>query len=130
MTDEVLDKLGIWASSLCALHCLLLPVLIPLVPLLGASIFAEEWFEHGILVASVIIGFSALFSGFYRYHKRLYPVYGFALGAVLYWNKDSFGETLEPYTVVLGALLIIAAHVINLRLCRSCKSCADKACDA
>jgi len=37
-----LDKLGIWVSSLCALHCLALPVLVPLLPLIGSSFFCTS----------------------------------------------------------------------------------------
>ena len=53
----LLDKLGIWASSLCALHCLLLPILIPLVPFVSASFFAQDWFERSILSLSMMICF-------------------------------------------------------------------------
>ena len=28
--NVVLDRVGIWVSSICALHCLLLPILLPL----------------------------------------------------------------------------------------------------
>lgn len=72
---SLLDRLGIWASSLCAVHCLALPILIPLLPLIGASFFAQDWFERTILSLSMIVGFWALLSGFYRYHRQIYPLY-------------------------------------------------------
>jgi hypothetical protein len=122
---RILDRLGIWASSLCALHCLLLPLLLPAIPLVGATMFAQDWFEKTILITSLVVGFWALFSGFYRYHKQLYPLYSLAIGGFIYWNKDIFGESWEPFTIAVGALLIVAAHVINLRLCQHCKSCKD-----
>ena len=121
--DKILDRMGIWASSLCALHCLLLPVLIPVVPLVGASFFAQDWFERTLLSVSLIVGFWALLSGFYRYHRQIYPVYGLLLGGIIYWNKDIFGEAYEPVAVTLGALLIVSAHVLNLKLCQSCQNC-------
>lgn len=121
---SILDRLGIWASSLCALHCLLLPLLLPAIPLVGATMFAAEWFEKTILIISLVVGFWALFSGFYRYHRRLYPLYSLALGGFIYWNKDMLGEVYEPFVVAAGALLIVAAHMINLRLCQHCKSCS------
>lgn len=121
--QSVMDRVGIWASSLCALHCMLLPILLPAVPLIGATFFAEHWFERAILSLSMIVGFWALLSGFYRYHRQLYPLYTLLLGGLIYWNKDVFGHHYEPYTVLAGALLIIAAHVINMRLCKSCQTC-------
>jgi hypothetical protein len=123
-TDKtLLDKLGIWVSSLCAVHCLSLPILIPLVPLVGASFFANNWFERTILSISMIVGFWALLSGFYRYHRQLYPLYSLALGGLIYWNKGMFGDAYEPYTITVGAMLIVGAHIANLKLCKSCRSC-------
>ena len=116
---SLLDRLGIWASSLCAVHCLALPILIPLLPLVGASFFAQDWFERTILSLSMIVGFWALLSGFYRYHRQIYPLYSLMLGGIIYWNKDMFGETYEPFTIATGALLIIGAHIVNLKLCLS-----------
>ncbi|MEO9946831.1 MerC domain-containing protein [Paraglaciecola sp.] len=120
---SLLDRLGIWASSLCALHCLLLPVLIPIIPFIGASFFAQGWFERTILSISMVVGFWALFSGFYRYHRQLYPLYSLALGGVIYWNKDMFGELYEPFIVATGAILIVGSHIVNLKLCQSCHDC-------
>ena len=118
-----MDKLGIWASSMCALHCLALPVLIPLLPYIGASFFAQGWFERTILSISMIVGFWALLSGFYRYHRQLYPLFSLTLGGLIYWNKGMFGDAYEPFTIAVGAALIVGAHIANLKLCRSCRSC-------
>jgi hypothetical protein len=100
-----------------------LPRLIPLIPLVGASFFAQDWFERGLLSFSMIIGFWGLFSGFYRYHRQLYPLYSLLLGGLIYWNKDKFGELYEPFTIDAGAMLIVGAHIINLKLCKSCQDC-------
>lgn len=127
-SQSIMDRVGIWTSSLCALHCLLLPILITVLPFVSASFFAEAWFEKTILSLSMIVGFWALLTGFYRYHRQLYPIYSLLLGGLIYWNKDMFGEAYEPLTVVSGALLIVAAHVINIKLCKSCSDC--QSCEA
>lgn len=118
-----LDKLGVWITSLCALHCLALPILIAITPLIASTFFAAEWFEKTILSFSILIGFVALFIGFHKYHRQLYPLYSLALGAIIYWNKHAFGEAYEPITIAVGALFIIGAHILNLRLCKRCRSC-------
>ena len=122
-SNQWLDRLGIWISSLCALHCLALPLLLPVAPLIASSFVAEAWFERSILSFSILLGFAALFVGFHKYHRQLYPMYSLVLGGLIYWHKDIFGEQYEPFTIALGAFLIIAAHVVNLRLCKSCKNC-------
>lgn len=121
--NSKLDRFGVWLTSLCALHCLLLPILIPLAPLIASSFVADVWFERVILSASILVGFAALFIGFQKYHRQLYPIYSLVLGALIYWNKHMFGEAYEPITIAVGAFLIIGAHLANLRLCKKCNSC-------
>lgn len=117
-----LDKLGIWVSSLCAVHCLALPVVVPLLPLIGSTFFAQLWFERTILSISLVIGAVALLSGALKYHGRFYPIGLLAMGGIIYWFKDIFGESGEPFTIATGALLIVAGHWINMRLCRQSRS--------
>jgi len=126
----MLDRIGITAASLCALHCILLPVLLPALPLLGLSFLADHAWEHVFLIMTAILGSIALFSGFRKYHKRLYPFYLLFLGVAIYWIKHDFSESLQPVFIVVGASLIVAAHVINLKLCNSCKQCADDGCQS
>ncbi|WP_315853253.1 MerC domain-containing protein [Alteromonas oceanisediminis] len=122
----LLDKLGIWVSGLCALHCLALPLLLPILPFVASSFVAEVWFERTILSLSILVGATALLIGFYRHHRQRYPLFALAAGAAIYWNKDIFGEAYEPITIALGAGLIIAAHLMNLRLCRTCRTCESE----
>lgn len=124
----MLDRLGITATSLCALHCILLPVLLPALPLLGLSFLADHEWEHFFLIVTGILGTIALFTGFKKYHKRLYPFYLLFVGLTLYWIKHDFSEAMEPYFIISGASLIVAAHLINLKLCNSCKQCAQEEC--
>ena len=68
----------------------------PIAPLVASSVFAEVWFERMILTFSILVGFAALFVGFHKYHRQLYPLYSLALGGLIYWNKDIFGHEYEP----------------------------------
>nr|WP_136250663.1 MerC domain-containing protein [Ningiella ruwaisensis] len=115
--------MGVWVSAACAVHCLALPLLLPILPILASSFVAQDWFERSILSVSIVIGFAALLVGFKQYHRQIYPIYSLVLGGLIYWHKDIFGEAYEPFTIAIGAGFIIAAHLINLRLCKQCKSC-------
>jgi hypothetical protein len=126
----MLDRIGITATSLCALHCILLPVLLPALPLLGLSFLADHAWEHTFLLITAILGSVALFSGFKKYHRRLYPFYLLFLGVGIYWIKHDFSEAIQPYFILVGASLIVAAHIINLKLCNSCKKCTDEGCES
>lgn len=120
---NLLDKIGIAVTSLCAIHCLLLPFLLPVLPLVGASFIADESFEHSILIATMVMGFFALYSGYKRYHQKVYPFTLLFTGGLIYWQKDLLGTEFEPFVVMLGATLVVAAHVINMKLCRRCNDC-------
>ena len=122
----MLDRIGITATSLCALHCILLPVILPALPLLGLSFLADHAWEHVFLIITGILGSIAMFSGFKRYHRRLYPFYLLMIGLVVYWMKHDFSEQVQPLMIVVGACFIVAAHVINLRLCNACRECSDE----
>jgi hypothetical protein len=111
---------------MCALHCLALPLLLPVLPLIGASFVAEHWFEKTILSLSLLIGLVALSIGFFKHHRKWYPILALLGGGIVYWNKDVLGHDFEAVTIALGASLIIAAHLMNLRLCRSCKICSQE----
>ncbi len=126
----MLDRLGITATSLCALHCILLPVILPALPLFGLSFLADHAWEHVFLLITGVLGSYAVLSGFKRYHRRLYPFYLLLVGIAVYWMKHDFSEEVQPYMIVIGASFIVAAHIINLRLCNSCKKCTDEGCSA
>lgn len=126
----MLDRLGITATSLCALHCILLPVILPALPLLGLSFLADHAWEHIFLLATAVLGSIAMLSGFKRYHRKLYPFYLLIIGVCIYWVKHDFSEAMQPILIVVGASFMVAAHLINIKLCNSCKSCSESECSA
>ena len=123
VAKNLLDKIGIAATSLCAIHCLLLPFLLPILPMVGAGFLAQDEFEHGFLLGTMFLGFIALYSGYKRYHNQLYPFIMLFSGGFIYWNKDGLGDAAEPLVVVVGASLVVLAHVVNMKLCRRCTDC-------
>jgi hypothetical protein len=123
IAKNLLDKIGIAATSLCAIHCLLLPFILPILPMVGASFIAGEVFEDVVLVCTMMLGFVALYSGYKRYHGQIYPFVLLFGGGFIYWQKDMLGVEVEPYLVLMGASLVVAAHVLNMKLCRRCSDC-------
>ena len=126
--DNTLDRIGVIASCVCAVHCALTPLLISLVPLLGLSLLADERAEWTLVGISVAMGFLSLVPAYIRRHRRGRPLVLFGAGLLLILiarllldEKVSF----EIPFVLLGALLIVTSHVVNLRLCRACAVCAD-----
>ncbi len=118
MTQRSLDKTGIWVTTLCAIHCLLLPVILPMLSLMGMSFIGEEILERIILGTSLLLGLVALSIGM-RKHGQWFPLIMLASGGFIYAQKDSLGDFGEPFIILAGAGLIVAAHWINLKLVRS-----------
>ena len=117
-----LDKLGIAATFLCALHCLLLPVSALVFPLFTASFWAQELFDSMVLAMTMILGSAALYSGF-RHHQRKYPFVLLYTGGWLYWYKHDVNQLEQWALVSVAAALIILAHLINIRLRRQQCDC-------
>jgi hypothetical protein len=119
-----LDTLGIGASLLCAVHCAVLPLLITALPLLGLEMLENEKLEYGLLGFSFFVGCTSLFRGYRRHHHHIPPLLLFAAGFVLLLLGHFMAEHYwEPLIITVGALMIVTAHLWNLRECRRCRIC-------
>jgi len=118
-----LDKSSVGLSTVCAVHCLLMPVAVVMLPSLAALPFADERF-HVLLVFFVLpLSTVALTMGC-RKHKSwrvmAVGVVGLALlvRAAL-GGHDLFGELIEKSATVIGAGLVALSLVMNFRECRA-----------
>ncbi|MGZ3772211.1 MAG: MerC domain-containing protein [Pseudobdellovibrionaceae bacterium] len=119
-TTDRWDKVGIFLSSLCAVHCLLTPILVLTLPVLGKT-FEEEW-VHLIMAFFVVpTGIYAFWSG-YSHHKKAYVLalgltglicVGGAFLAPRSWVLF-FGHDL---ITIFGSSFLITAHILNRRAC-------------
>lgn len=117
-----LDKTAIGISLLCALHCLLLPVALVMLPALTATMLGNEEFHKWLLLAVIPTSLLALGLGCRRHHNLsvlllVLPGLGIILAAT-FFGHDLMGETGEKLAMLTGALLITLGHVLNHRLCR------------
>jgi hypothetical protein len=123
---NILDKLGIAISSICAVHCAVAPILITLAPLIGLGFIFEEKFETTIILVSLGLAFLSLVWGFYKDHKKFEPLFLLLLGACFIYLSRLEAITLpEPLLMTLGGLSIALSHFINMKLCNHCHSCID-----
>ena len=119
-----LDKVGIGASFLCAIHCALLPLLFTTLPMLSVELLENKKVELGFIVFSLIVGCSALYNGYSRHHHKTLPLFVFIAGIALLFIAHYLLEyNWETLVKIIGAITIIIAHTLNWHFCKQCSIC-------
>lgn len=111
------DGLGIITSIACAIHCGVLPFLLPALPLFGINIIHNEVFEWGMILLAFSVGLYALYHGFIKHHHSYLPFAMFLFGFVFLVAKQ-FLPAYEYLFLSLAVIPIITAHYLNYRYCR------------
>ncbi|MEM1404526.1 MAG: MerC domain-containing protein [Pseudomonadota bacterium] len=116
------DRAAIGLSGLCALHCLLLPVALTVIPSIAGMGIADEAFHVWMIVLVVPISAFALFIGC-RKHRQLSVLAKGGVGlAVLIsaplLGHDVLGEVGEKTVTLVGAMIVAWSHLSNYRLCQ------------
>lgn len=123
-----LDPVGIFLSLLCAVHCLLAPLLITLLPLAGLGFLAGEQTEAVFVLTTFAVAVASLSWGFRVHrHQRVLLTLG-AAAAMMLLGRFSLADS--PYEIALvttGAALLVVSHTLNLHLCRTCVVCREEA---
>jgi len=123
LNSRLLDRLAIILSGTCMVHCLLLPVVITLFPIVQGSLLEEESFHALFLLLVVPTSVIALSIGCSK-HKDLRTI---ALGVsglgiltfAAFWGHDWIGYDGERIMATIGGAILATSHILNYRLCRS-----------
>ena len=122
----ITDRLAISLSLLCAVHCLLLPIAIVMLPSLAALGLHDEVFHIWMLVAVIPTSIYALTKGC-RQHQRyqLLALGGLGLSLMIFavLGESVVGEVGEKGLTLTGALLLAFGHYRNFRLCQQAHNC-------
>ncbi len=118
--DAALDRAAAALSSLCLLHCLLLPVGLGLAPVIsglsGEALHGPAWLHWALIAIAAPVSVYALWRGIEVHGDQLpwkLAALGFALmstGALAH----GFGAA-EQLLTVLGGLVVALAHWKNWR---------------
>ena len=116
------DKTAISLSTLCAIHCLFLPLFIVMLPATYASILNNESFHAWLAFAVIPISIFGLTLGCKK-HRRLKLLIPSLTGLSLLiiaalFNDIVFIKQWEKPLTVLASLLIVYGHYKNYKLCR------------
>jgi hypothetical protein len=118
------DRLGMWLSYGCAVHCALMPFVIGYLSLNGMGWIAEESTEWTIIACSLSLGLIRLSYSYFKEHKQMEPVLLFICGLLLVFAAKGIlvetPESLEPVGMVAGGLMMGTAHFRNQARCKCC----------
>ena len=120
------DKIAISFSVVCALHCLLLPIIVIFLPAISATFVGSEDF-HKILLYFVIPSSIIALSLGCKMHGK-YEVYSYGvigIGTLLFasfFGHDYLGEIGEILFTLIGAGIVSLGHYKNQKLCAECCS--------
>lgn len=109
------DRLGIGLSGLCAIHCLLVPVFVSLIPLWPAF---EEFHEYTHLVFFLAIAPTVILSVKNRKDLKAVSGYlfvGLAIIFIAWLFNNQLGEYGEAGVTLAGSLLLIRGHWLNYK---------------
>ena len=117
--SKSLDRIGATGSMVCAVHCAALPLLLALMPAVGAGL-AGAGFEIGFILFASAMALSSLILG-YRRHRALRALLFLVPGLVSLWSAVLIpplhhNVIAHAVAMALGGTLIATSHLINLRL--------------
>lgn len=137
-----LDRLGMGLAFICAVHCLLTPVLVVSIPLIATSFWSDADFHLWMLfIVAPLTGFS-MFLGC-RKHRDKFIIFLATTGLVFLGSGIVFGflhghhghghhsilpvflfpHGWESLLTTLGGCFLVLSHIRNYKLCRrsSCR---------
>jgi hypothetical protein len=144
-----IDKVGVFASLLCAVHCIAMPFLLTILPLFGLSILLDTTFEKFFVLFFVILAVLNTCWG-YKDHKKNRVLFLSLFGGALliianfffshshggHFHGDHFHEevvraqdsSINLTFLVIGAIMVASGHWLNRYFCKQCKDCSDNHC--
>ncbi|MBS0225064.1 MAG: MerC domain-containing protein [Proteobacteria bacterium] len=117
-----IDRIGATGSFLCAIHCLAAPLVLALIPTLGAAAWFGDRIEIGFVLFVSVVGLLSTLSS-WRRHRRHHIPATMVLGIAVLWTgilvpRIHHQLTWHVLAMGTGGLLVASAHLANLRASR------------
>lgn len=118
-----LDRIGMTASTLCALHCAVVPLLLTFLPLVGLGFLTNPMFEWGMIIVALLLGVSSIFLSYFRTHRRILPIVLLISGFTIVVTGHIYTHGIvEAIIVPAGGLTIALAHFVNYKYVGNCNT--------
>ncbi len=117
------EYFAISIAGICFVHCLLVPVMLVLFPLISSIFIFKEIFHQLLLLLIIPSSAAALFLGC-RKHKDFNVLFlGLSGLFILLVGAFIVTEDYEIIPTLIGSSIMITAHIRNFKLCskNNCK---------
>ena len=108
-----LDLAGMGLSVACAIHCLVTPVLLSTVSVLGFEFLGHEGFESGMIAAIALLAGFTFINGFRMHGKKGHFLLGVIGLAIFLLVRPFVDHSLEPFATLLGGTAFVLGHFLN-----------------
>ena len=120
MTNETWDRVGIVLSVGCMIHCILLPLILPLLPLLGFMFNHDGWIHLTLWCCITCTAVLALIPGALKHHRAMPLVFGLTgVALLLVGGLAELGSReiwwMTTCVTCCGSALLTMAHYLNHR---------------
>jgi hypothetical protein len=116
--DGILDRVAITLSGLCLVHCLLLPAIIVVLPLV--SQFSETHFHAQMLIVVVPVSLFAFGFAYRRHGNKAVIAWGIAGIAIMFVGGTvahaNYGILADSLLTMAGSVILATSHYFNNRL--------------
>jgi hypothetical protein len=102
--------------SACAAHCLLAPLAVGVLPLIGLGVFASAWFEWSMIAAATLMGGTGLWISYAHAHRSARPAKVFVAGISVIVAGQlllDHGDILHAAAAVGGGVMMFVAGRLN-----------------
>ncbi len=111
-------------SSICAVHCALMPFALVALPVAGATVSRFHWLEIALMGMAVVIASNGIFRNRQRRIDVTFPVLLVTGGSTLLIIAHfAFQGMAEHLAAPLGAIAIATAQFILFRQAKTCGKC-------
>lgn len=124
--QSALEVLSIVGPIVCLVDCVVIPVLLMVLPLVGVHQIFHGMGDQLLLLLVLAICTPTITAGFLKHRRKsvmVLMVVGFALMFCANFAGHAIDETLHLALSVLGSTLLIRANIVNRRLQKSSSSC-------
>ncbi len=113
-----LDRIGIWLSGICMVHCVITPIILVLLPMM--TFVRSEWVHLVLACVLPLVAFAAFLPGYRRHQDKLVIALGLiGLSLIIFAAFDPLkilNLITEGLVTSIGSIALISGHLRNRRL--------------